>query len=213
MNLKNKTVDIPIPTIRRIPYYLRLLYEYDSGGNEWISATDIGDILNLNSIQVRKDLTFTKVIGRPKKGYMVKDLIVSIEDFLGWNQRSTAVLIGAGSLGEALIGFDGFKRHGLEIIAAFDNDPEKIGKVIRTVKIYPLTDLNVYVKRNEVKMGIITVPSSAAQETAVKMIEAGIKGLWNFSPAKLQVPDNIIVHEEDLSEGFAIMSVMLKHYK
>ena len=213
MNLKNKTVDIPIPTIRRIPYYLRLLYEYDNEGHEWISATDIGDILNLNSIQVRKDLTFTKVIGRPKKGYMVKDLIVSIEDFLGWNQRSTAVLIGAGSLGEALIGFDGFKRHGLEIIAAFDNDPGKFGKVIRSVKIYPLTDLNMYVQRNEVKMGIITVPSSAAQETAVKMIGAGIKGLWNFSPAKLQVPDNIIVHEEDLSEGFAIMSVMLKHYK
>ncbi len=84
---------------------------------------------------------------------------------------------------------------------------------MRSVKIYRISDLNDYVRRNNVKMGIITVPSSAAQETAIKMIEAGIKGIWNFSPAKLQVPDNIIVHEEDLSEGYAIMSVMLKHYE
>lgn len=213
MNLKNKTVDIPIPTIRRIPYYLRLLYEYDKDGNEWISATDIGDILNLNSIQVRKDLTFTTVIGRPKKGYLVKDLIASVEEFLGWDRRTPAVLIGAGSLGGALLGFDGFRRHGLEIIAAFDNDPDKAGKVVRSVKIYRISDLKDYVRINNVNMGIITVPSSAAQETAIKMIDAGIKGIWNFSPAKLQVPDNIIVHEEDLSEGYAIMSVMLKHYK
>ena len=213
MNLKNKTVDVPIPTIRRIPYYLRLLYEYEKDGYEWISATDIGDILNLNSIQVRKDLTFTNVIGRPKKGYLVKDLIASIEEFLGWDNRTPAILIGAGSLGEALLGFDGFKRHGLEILAAFDNDSEKAGKILRSVKIYRISDLNDYVRRNDIKLGIITVPSSAAQETALKMIEAGIKGIWNFSPAKLQVPDNIIVHEEDLSEGFAIMSVMLKNYK
>ena len=213
MNLKNKTVDIPLPTIRRIPYYLRLLYEYDKMGNEWISATEIGTMLNLNSIQVRKDLTFTEIIGKPKKGYLVKDLIESIEDFLGWNSKTAAVLIGAGSLGVALLGFDGFKRHGLEIIAAFDSDPVKSGKIIRSVKIYPVSDLNEYVSRNEVSLGIITVPSLYAQETAQKMIEAGIKGIWNFSPAKLQVPDNIIVHEEDLSEGYAIMSVMLKHYK
>jgi redox-sensing transcriptional repressor len=213
MNLKNKTVDIPLPTIRRIPYYIRLLYEFDKSGNEWISATEIGTILNLSSIQVRKDLTFTNISGKPKKGYLVKDLIESLEDFLGWNNRTTAVLIGAGSLGEALLGFDGFKRHGLEIIAAFDNDPAKSGHIIRTVKIHPVSDLNEYVRRNEVSLGVITVPALYAQETAQKMIEAGIKGIWNFSPAKLQVPDNIIVQEEDLSEGFAIMSVMLKHYK
>ena len=213
MNIKNKTIDIPIPTIRRIPYYLRLLYDFDKDGSEWISATDIGDILNLNSIQVRKDLTFTNVIGRPKKGYLVKDLIAAVEEFLGWDRRTPAVLIGAGSLGNALLGFDGFKRHGLDIIAAFDNDPEKAGKVERAVKIYRISDLKDYVRRNNVSLGIITVPASAAQETALKMIDAGIKGIWNFSPAKLHVPDNIIVHEEDLSEGFAIMSVMLKHYK
>ncbi len=213
MNLKNKTVDIPIPTIRRTPYYLRLLYDYEKQGDEWISATEIGEILNLNSIQVRKDLTFTNVIGRPKKGYLVKDLIVAIEDFLGWNGRTPAILIGAGSLGEALLGFDGFRRHGLDIVAAFDNDPKKAGNILRFVKIYRISDLNDYVRRNNIRLGIITVPSSVAQETAMIMIEAGIKGIWNFSPAKLQVPDDIIVHEEDLSEGFAIMSVMLKHYK
>ena len=206
-----KNVDIPVPTIRRIPYYLRLLYEYDQMDFEWISATDIGFRLNLNSIQVRKDLTFTNIVGRPKRGYLVKDLIASIEEFLGWDRDTRAVLVGAGSLGEALLGYHEFKRHGLRIIAAFDNNPEKTGKTVRSVRIHNMNELYDYIRENNIELGILSVPSANAQAAAIKMVDSGIKAIWNFSPAKLQLPDDIIVTEEDLSEGYAIMSVMLKH--
>ena len=199
----------PLPTIRRIPSYLRLLYEYRSADQEWISATDIAQRLSLKPIQVRKDMAFTGITGKPKKGFLVKDLIDSIREFLGWDAMSEAVIVGTGALGSALIGYSGFSDHGLNIIGAFDNDLKKIGSKVHGQEIYSLEDISTIVKEKNVSIAIMTVPASAAQDVADLLVEAGIKGIWNFSPVKLHVPESVIVQKEDLSSGLAVLSVRL----
>jgi len=199
----------PLPTIRRIPSYLRLLYEYRKEGREWISATDIAERLSLKPIQVRKDMAFTGITGKPKKGFVVNDLIDSIREFLGWDMMSDTVIVGTGALGSALIGYSGFSEHGLNIIGAFDNDTSKIGTFIHGRKVHALDDITAVINDSNVTIGIITVPASAAQDVADKLVEAGIKGIWNFSPVKLRVPDSVIVEKEDLSSGLAVLSVKL----
>ncbi len=206
-----KVVDkiAPLPTIRRIPSYLRLLYEYRSNGQEWISATDIAERLSLKPIQVRKDMAFTGITGKPKKGFVVKDLIKSIRGFLGWDSISDAIIVGTGALGSALIGYTGFSEHGLNIVGAFDNDPSKIGSFIHGKQIFSTNEISSLVARINIRIGIITVPACAAQDVADELVSAGIEGIWNFSPVKLRVPDNVIVQKEDLSSGLAVLSVKL----
>ncbi|MBI9103310.1 MAG: redox-sensing transcriptional repressor Rex [Spirochaetales bacterium] len=208
-SIKTKDKIAPLPTIRRIPSYLRLLYEYRKEGREWISATDIAERLSLKPIQVRKDMAFTGITGKPKKGFVVSDLIDSIRGFLGWDMMSDTVIVGSGALGSALIGYSGFSEHGLNIIGAFDNDEAKIGSLIHGHKVYDLKDIASVIKDNDVTIGIITVPAQAAQSVADKLVEAGIKGIWNFSPVKLRVPECVIVEKEDLSSGLAVLSVKL----
>ncbi len=202
-------MNAPLPTVKRGPLYLRILMEYDKKGIEWISATDIASRLNLTSIQVRKDLSLTGNTGMPKKGFHVKELMQALLHFLGWDSSNDAFLVGAGALGSALLGYRGFEEHGLNIIAAFDNDPLKIGKVIHGKKVLDIKKLKSLSGRMNIKIGIITVPENHAQETADILIEAGIKGIWNFSPVKLLLPDGIIVQREDLSSGFAVLSAKI----
>ena len=208
---ENKRVDkiAPLPTIRRIPSYLRLLYEYRAAGREWISATDIAERLSLKPIQVRKDMAFTGITGKPKKGFIVLDLIRSIRGFLGWDSISDAIIVGAGALGSALMGYSGFSEHGLNIIAAFDSSEAKIGTFIHGKQIFPLSEIRPLVARLNIRIGIITVPSESAQAVADELVAAGIEGIWNFSPVKLQVPSSVVVQKEDLSSGLAVLSVKL----
>ncbi len=199
----------PLPTVKRGPLYMRILREYQQNGIEWISATDIARRFKLTPIQVRKDLALTGVKGTPKKGFLVEDLLVSLKEFLGWNSNNEAFLVGAGALGSALLGHKGFADHGLSIVAAFDTDPDVIGTVIHETKIMNIGKLNSLAKKMGIKIGIITVPAVFAQATAELMVEAGIKGIWNFSSAKLKLPDNIIVHREELAAGFSVLSAKI----
>ena len=199
----------PLPTVKRGPNYLRVLLEYQQNGIEWISATDIAYRLKLTPIQVRKDLALTGIAGTPKKGFMVDELIISLKEFLGWNSNTDAFLIGAGALGSALLGYKGFDENGLNIVAAFDSDPLKIGSVIHGKKVLDIKKVKTLAKRMNIHIGIITVPAEFAQSTADTLVDAGIKGIWNFSPAKLKLPDHIIIQREDLSSGFAVLSAKI----
>lgn len=196
----------PLPTVKRGPLYMRILAEYQQNGMEWISATDIAMRFKLTPIQVRKDLALTGVAGTPKKGFRVEELLIALKEFLGWNNTNEAFLVGAGSLGSALLGHKGFADHGLSIVAAFDTDPDIVGTVIHETKVLDITKINSLVKRLDIKIAIVTVPAVFAQATAELLVQAGIKGIWNFSSAKLKLPDDIIVHREDLSAGFAVLS-------
>lgn len=197
------------PSIRRLPSYLHIVKQADSLGLNYISGTVIAEELHLEPIQVRKDLAITGITGKPKKGYPVKDLIKAIEFFLGWDKSKKAVIVGAGNLGTALCGYKGFRDHGLEICAAFDIDIEKIGTKIHNIEIYDRTAMADYIKKFKVKIAILTSPRDCAQEAADILVKAGIKAIWNFTNAKIRVPENVAVEEEDLTSGYAMLGVMI----
>lgn len=197
----------PHPTIRRLPSYLRLLKQLQVEGAQKISCTRIASELDLDSTQVRKDLALTGITGRPRIGYELTPLIEAIEQFLGWNEISDAFLVGSGSLGRALIGYENFRSCGLNIVAAFDVAEAKIGQDIFGRKIYRLRDMPDMAKAMGVKVGVLTVPGSAAQEAAAIMVASGITGIWNFAPAKLDVPDSVLVENVELVSSLAVLSV------
>jgi redox-sensing transcriptional repressor len=198
------------PSIRRLPSYLNIIRHYQGSGDGYISGTVIAQELNLEPIQVRKDLAITGIIGKPKKGYAVDALIAAIEHFLGWDKVRTAILVGAGNLGSALMGYQEFKRHGLNVIAAFDSDPSKDGAEIHGVKVFPMTEMERKIGESNVKTAILTVPSPFAQATSDILVKSGVEAIWNFTNVKLKIPDKVVMQREDLSSGYALLCVMLQ---
>ena len=199
----------PHPSIRRLPSYLRLLRNMRVEGAQKISCTRIARELDLDSTQVRKDLALTGITGRPRIGYELSPLIDAIENFLGWQETTDAFLVGSGSLGRALIGYENFRNCGLNITAAFDVSEGKIGKEIFGRKIYHLNDMPALAKSLGVKVGVLTVPAQAAQDAANIMVASGIQGIWNFAPYKLDVPDHVMVENVELISSLAVLSVTM----
>ncbi|UTC61255.1 redox-sensing transcriptional repressor Rex [Treponema sp. OMZ 787] len=197
------------PSVRRLPSYLQLVKKAETDKLEYISGTVIAEELELEPIQVRKDLTITGIVGKPKKGYPVKSLITAIEKFLGWNKAKKAFVIGAGSLGTALSGYNGLKEFGLEICAAFDSDKKKIGKEIHGLPVFRIEELDQKVKEYNPEIAILTVSPAYAQEAANTLVKAGIKAIWNFTSIKINVPAGVVVQKEDLSSGYAMLGVMM----
>jgi redox-sensing transcriptional repressor len=196
---------IPIPTLRRLPSYLRLLRDLGPGARTWISCTHFAKVLHLDATQVRKDLACTGIVGRPKVGYQVEELVAAIERCLGWHADTDAVLVGMGNLGRALLGFTGFSRHGLNIVAAFDNDPARSGIEMQGKPVYAMTRLAEMVARHRIRLGILTVPEQAAEQAAQAMREAGITAIWNYTPVKLDL-EGLIVEDVDLAASLGVLT-------
>jgi redox-sensing transcriptional repressor len=197
---------IPQPSLGRLPQYHHYLTELQAQGVDQVSCSRIGADLNLVPVQVRKDLQYTGIIGKPKTGYSVPALIQAIESFLGWNNVNEAFLVGTGNLGTALLGHQRFTRFGLQIVAAFDSDPAKIGQRIHEKAVLPLDKLADLAQRMSIHLGIITTPAEAAQAVADEMVRGGIQAIWNFAPVRLKVPAHVIVHSEDLYSSLASLS-------
>lgn len=200
-----------LPSVRRLPAYLHLLKQLEATGLDFVSGTQISQELKLEPIQVRKDLAITGIVGKPRIGFPVTALITAIETFLGWDNTTDAFLIGSGHLGSALLGYQGFKEHGLNIVAAFDNAEEKFGQTIHDTEVFPLEKLPDLAERMHVRIAIMTVPASEAQSIADFLVDAGIEGIWNFTPVSLRLPANIVVQHEDLACGLAVLSKKLQH--
>ena len=216
MNLSNvvalqrpEAPSIPQPSLRRLPEYHHYLVDLAARGIGRVSCSVIGRDLNLVPVQVRKDLQYTGIIGKPKTGYSVAELTQAIETFLGWNNINEAFLVGAGNLGTALLGHERFTKFGLRIVAAFDTDASKIGLWIHDKAVLPLDKLAGLASRMHVWMGIITVPAAEAQTVADLMVAGGIRAIWNFAPIRLRVPEDVIVHNEDLYCSLAGLSQKL----
>ncbi|MGM0432856.1 MAG: redox-sensing transcriptional repressor Rex [Spirochaetota bacterium] len=206
---KEDTLAIPLPTIRRFPAYLRLLKDYAADGEQWVSATRLAEKLRLKPIQVRKDMACTGVEGKPKVGFEIAGLIQAIEHHLGWDNTTDAVLIGAGNLGNALLGYKGFRNYGLRIVAVHDDDPAKIGRQVYGLTVKSMDDIEDTIKRLGINIAILTVPEDKVQEIADRLVEDGIKGLWNFAPKNLTLPDSVVVQRTDLATCFAELSSRL----
>ena len=201
---------IPLPSVRRFPSYLRILLQKKDMGDKNISATQLAEELGLTPIQVRKDLASTGIEGRPKVGFSIDELIGSITHSLGWDNLTEALIIGAGNLGSALAAYNGFSAYGLKIVAIFDKDPDKIGKNVGDLVVQPVDRINQYIRSNRVTIAVIAVPANQAQATADMLIKCGIRGLWNFAPVNLKVPEDVVLQRTDLAASFAVLSVMLR---
>ncbi|MGB4653885.1 MAG: redox-sensing transcriptional repressor Rex [Bacteroidales bacterium] len=201
-----KKISVPKETLLRLPKYYEYLKAISKEGASTISSTKIADDMRLNSVLVRKDLAMiSSVSGKPRVGFHLKDLMEDIEDFLGYNNLSDAVLVGVGSLGKALLSYEGFKGYGLKIAMAFDIDSEIVGKKINDINIFHIDRLEYLVKRLNVKMGIITTPKQVAQSICDSMVDAGILAIWNFAPIHLTIPDGIVVKDENLAASLALL--------
>ena len=201
------------PSVRRLPSDLHIIRQAQRAGDYYISGTVIAQELNLEPIQVRKDLAITGIIGKPKKGYPVEALVAAIEHYLGWDEVHEAILVGAGNLGAALLGYQEFQLHGLHFVAAFDTDPAKIGGHIHGVPILSMDTIEQGIKSLKAEIAVLTVPSPMAQATAEVLTKAGISSIWNFTNTKLKVSDDVLVQREDLSSGYALLSVMVQKRK
>ena len=200
---------VSLPTVRRLPAYLRFLYALQARGREVVSCTHIAEELGLVSIQVRKDLAAIGIVGKPKIGYQLPALITAIRDFLGQNNTSDAFLVGAGCLGGALLGYDGFREYGLNLVAGFDINPAKIGTQIHGHEIFALEKLPDLAERMHILIGILAVPAAAAQDAANLMVLSGLRAIWNYTPVKLEVPDIVIVEDVKLAASLAVLSCRL----
>ena len=202
---QNKEVSRSV--LKRLPVYLLYLKNLPEDAPAHISATALAAALGMGEVQVRKDLALVSDGGRPKIGYLRSALVEDIEAFLGYDNTTDAIIVGAGKLGCALLGYEGFAEYGLNIVAAFDRTPHEdmSGK-----PVYPVDNLQSFCKRNKVLMGIITVPAAHAQEVADRMIECGIKAIWNFAPVHLEAPSHILIQNQNMATNLAVLSMHLR---
>ncbi|AQT68972.1 Redox-sensing transcriptional repressor rex [Anaerohalosphaera lusitana] len=203
---QDKPVSVSHPTIRRLPAYLNILRKAQDENKTHISSTFIADKLGYEPIQVRKDLAGLGITGQAGVGFDAAELIDAILGFLGWDNATDAYLIGAGNLGSALAGYKGFKDYNLNILACFDSDLRKVGTEIHGKKVFGMERLAELIERTGVNIAILTLPDKAAQEITDKIVEAGIRAIWNFTTVKLDVPDGVIVERVDLAASLALLS-------
>lgn len=198
-------MDISKATLSRLPQYLRILKKLKKDEVQNISSTTIAEMLKLNSIQVRKDLALVShQEGKPGIGFNVDELIIDLEEFLGLGNVTDAILVGAGRLGQALLNYPGFEGN-FNIVMTFDNDNSKCNNE----NIFHIDNIKEKIKEKNIKIGIITVQRVAAQEVCNILVDAGIKAIWNFAPVTLNVPDDVLVKNEDLSASLMILSKKL----
>ncbi len=193
---------IPEKVINRLTLYHCILSDFINNKTEFISSKQIAQLLNIDDSQVRKDINYLDNSGKSRVGYIVKELKIAIEKTLGFKKNKKAFIIGAGNLGTAIANYGNFTDYGLNIIALFDNDPQKIGKIINGMEIKNISELPKIAENNEVDIAILTVPRQFAQTTADFLVKSNISYIWNFAPVVLSVPNNVQVWNENLMGNF-----------
>ena len=202
---------IPKATLGRIPIYIEYLRGLPDDEIN-VSATRIARGLSLGEVQVRKDLAVISGAGRPRVGYEREKLIRDLEGHIGCESLTSAVLVGVGKLGRALLDHGGFEEFGVRVVAGFDCN-ESVLVFGKNRSVLPIKDIETFVSENNVKIGIITVGQGSAQEVADRLVAAGIKGIWNFAPCQLNVPDGVILKQENLALSLAHLNSLLKNKK
>lgn len=199
------SIKVPKFTLKRLPQYYRCLRSCLDRKQEYVSSEQIAKAAQVNAVQVRRDITLFGAMGTPGVGYRVKKLKSKLEEILGLNNVNEAVLIGVGRLGRAIIDYPGFERYGLHIVALFDSNQGLVGTEISGRRVFATNEMLYIIRRLQIKVGIVTVPAEWAQSIVNVLVEAGIKAIWNFAPAVLEVPADIVVRNEDLAAGLATL--------
>lgn len=196
---------VPEPTLRRLPWYLSNIKLMKEKGEQYVSSTQISKEINIDASQIAKDLSYVNISGRTRVGYNIDALIEVLESFLGFTNMHKAFLFGVGSLGAALLRDSGLHHFGLEIVAAFDVNPELVGKDLNGIPIFHSDDFETKMKEYDVNIGVLTVPINIVQEITNKMVDGGIKAVWNFTSFRIRVPENIVVQNTSLYAHLAVM--------
>lgn len=190
--------------LERLIRYYRYLSELTSKRTvETVTSAQLGAALDIDPTQVRKDFGAIGLMGISRVGYEVCEVCRAIRNVFGFNRPYSSVLVGTGHLGSALLQYKGFSRYGLRIVAAFDNDPEKVGTEIAGIPVHSTRSLKSYIKNHQIRMAIITTPVSVSQEITDRLADAGVKAIWNFSPTRLHAPEDILIRNEHISLGLA----------
>ena len=192
-----KIEKVPEPTLRRLPWYLSVCRLLKQRGEQYVSSTRLSKETSIVASQIAKDLSCVNIVGRTRVGYDIDNLLEVLEDFLGFTRMHKAFLFGAGKLGSALLNDTGLKQFGLEVVAAFDANPKVVGHSVGGIPVYHIND--------NVQIGVLTVPIDCAQEVADKMIVWGIRAIWNFTPLRIRVPENIVVQNTSLYAHLSLM--------
>lgn len=206
-----KPLVLPIPTVKRFPSYLRILHQFHERGEKYISATILADELGLKPIQVRKDISYTGIEGKPKVGFEIKALVKILNHVLGWDNTNEAIIIGSGNLGSALAGYNGFRAYGLSMVGLFDNDIAKVGRKVGALTIQSVEELPNFIREHRIVIAVIAVPANVAQKVADDIISLGIKAIWNFAPIDLKVPSSVALQRTDLATALAVLSVKMQN--
>ena len=202
------TRDIPEISLQRLPIYLNYLKSLPEG-DKYISSGAIAAALGMGEVLVRKDLAYTSSSGRPKVGYVRAELIAAIEEYLGCNKKKNAVLVGVGGLGSALLSYGGFSKYGIDIVEAFDSDPEKIGTIVGGKAVRGDDELASAVNNYGALLAIVAVPAVAAQQVCDCLAASGVKGILNFAPVQLKAPESVVVRNIDVAASLAILASLL----
>mgnify|MGYP000034843642 FL=1 len=204
-SIRKEADKVPEPTLRRLPWYLSNIKLMKEKGEQYVSSTQISKEINIDASQIAKDVSYVNISGRTRVGYNIDALIEVLESFLGFTNMHKAFLFGVGSLGAALLRDSGLHHFGLEIVAAFDVNPELVGKDLNGIPIFHSDDFEAKMKEYDVNIGVLTVPINIAQEITDKMVDGGIKAVWNFTPFRIRVPENIVVQNTSLYAHLAVM--------
>lgn len=196
---------IPEPTLRRLPWYLAYLSMLSDQGITHVSSTRIAEDIGVDSSQIAKDLSYLNIKGKTRIGYEVSVLVDQLSSFLGFGRQHNAVVIGCGSLGSALMQDSGLSNYGLNIVAGIDIDPEKIGVKIAGTEIYPFERLAEIHEKMDVKVAVITVPYDSAQQAAEACMDAGISGIWNFTPRRIRGSEGVVIQNTSIYSNLAVM--------
>ena len=203
--IRKEADKVPEPTLRRLPWYLSNIKLMKEKGEQYVSSTQISKEINIDASQIAKDLSYVNISGRTRVVYNIDALIEVLESFLGFTNMHKAFLFGVGSFGGALLRDSGLQHFGLEIVAAFDVNPELVGKDLDGIPIFHSDDFEAKMKEYDVNIGVLTVPINIAQEITNKMVDGGIKAVWNFTPFRIRVPENIVVQNTSLYAHLAVM--------
>jgi redox-sensing transcriptional repressor len=203
--------NIPEPALRRLPWYLAYVKLLKNQGESYVSSTQIAKKINVSPTQIAKDLSYVNISGKTRVGYEIDQLIDVLEEFLGFRSSHKAVLFGVGSLGAALLSDSGLEQYGLKILAGFDIKDDIVNTKINNIPVYHADE---FIERNrktiKAEIGVLTVPADIAQQTADYLIEGGVRGIWNFTPFRIRVPEGVVLQNTSIYAHLAVMFNRLK---
>ena len=192
-----KDPSVPEVVILRLPLYIRALSQMSEEGQNVISSKTLGNRLQITPAQIRKDLSYFGRFGKQGRGYKVDSLIEELTNILGLNRQWNSCIVGVGRLGKAIINYPGFVPEGFKIISAFDNDPSMIGKTVNEIQILPMDKIKSAVKQNDIKIAILAVPATVAQNVITELLNTNIKAILNYAPIAPKVPETLVLRNID----------------